>query len=158
MENNIPPERVIKAEYTRPALEDCPKNTMQAKIFVVIRPTHGTPSLFVRPMNFGAFPLRDMKSSVLDATYSELFPAEMTLITIRALIRWAAGRIPASCKEIVKGELAVFEDDPSNLSSFHGMRIPMKNIVPELKLAVVWFHFAVCTHQRRKSRYAKRPA
>lgn len=71
-----------------------------------------------------------MNSSVLDATYSELFPAEITLITIRALMRWAAGRIPASCKEIVKGELAVFEDDPRSLSSLYGIKIPMKNIVP----------------------------
>jgi hypothetical protein len=55
----------------------------------------------------------------------------MTLITMRALMRWAAGRIPASCNEIVNGELAVFEEDPKSLLSFHGMRIPMKNIVPE---------------------------
>jgi hypothetical protein len=54
----------------------------------------------------------------------------MTLITIRALIRCAAGRIPASVKAIVKGELAVFEFDPRSCLSFHGMRMPMKNIVP----------------------------
>lgn len=60
---------------------------MQAKTFVNIKPIHGTPSLFVRPMNFGAFLFRDMKSNVLDATYRELFPAEMTLITIKALIK-----------------------------------------------------------------------
>jgi hypothetical protein len=126
----MPPERVINAEYTRPALEDCPKNTMQAKILVNIKPTQGTPSLLVRPINLGAFLFRDMYSNVLDATYSELFPADITLITIRALIRWAAGRIPASCNEIVKGELAVFEVAPSNLSSFHGIKIPMKKIVP----------------------------
>jgi hypothetical protein len=72
-----------------------------------------------------------MNKRVRDATYRELLPAEMTLITMRALIRWAAGRIPASCNEIVNGELAVFEEDPKSLLSFHGMRIPMKNIVPE---------------------------
>lgn len=60
---------------------------MQANTFVKIRPTHGTPSLLVRPMNFGAFLLRDMYRRVLDATYRELFPAEMTLITINALIK-----------------------------------------------------------------------
>jgi hypothetical protein len=72
-----------------------------------------------------------MNRSVRDATYSELFPAEMTLITIRALIRWAAGRIPASCKAIVRGELAVLEVDPSSLWSLDGIRIPMKKMVPE---------------------------
>lgn len=54
----------------------------------------------------------------------------MTLITMRALMRWAAGRIPASSSEIVNGELAVFDDVPNNLLSFHGMSIPMKKIVP----------------------------
>ena len=97
---------------------------------VMIRPTQGTPARFVRPINFGAFLLRDMKRSVLEATYRELLPAEMTLITIRALIRCAAGRIPASVRAIVKGELAVFEVAPRSCLSFHGMRMPIKNIVP----------------------------
>lgn len=60
---------------------------MQAKTLVRIRPTQGTPARFARPMNLGAFPFRDMNKSVRDATYSELFPAEITLITIRALMR-----------------------------------------------------------------------
>jgi hypothetical protein len=55
----------------------------------------------------------------------------MTLITIRALIRCAAGRIPASCKAIVRGELAVLDVDPSSLWSLYGIRMPMKNMVPE---------------------------
>lgn len=54
----------------------------------------------------------------------------MTLMTIRALIRCAAGRIPASCKAMVRGELAVFEVDPSNLWSLDGIRMPMKKMVP----------------------------
>lgn len=111
---------------------------MQAKMFVKIRPTQGTPARLARPMNFGALPLRDMNKSVLDATYRELFPAEMTLITIRALMRCAAGRIPASCRAIVRGELAVFEVDPSSLWSLYGMRIPMKKMVPgKISFAIV---------------------
>jgi hypothetical protein len=112
---------------------------MHAKTLVNTSPTHGTPRRFVRPMNFGAFPLRAIKSTVLDATYRELFPAEMTLITIKALMRWAAGRIPASSSDIVKGELAVFEVEPNSLSSFHGMSIPMKNMVPSDRLTAVHF-------------------
>lgn len=57
---------------------------------------------------------------------------------MRALIRWAAGRIPASSSEIVNGELAVFDVVPSNLLSFHGMSIPMKKIVPEYSLVMPW--------------------
>lgn len=104
---------------------------MQAKTLVKISPTQGTPAPLARPMNLGALPLRDMNNSVRDATYRELFPAEMTLITIRALMRWAAGRIPASCKAMVRGELAVLDVDPSSLWSLDGMRMPMKKIVPE---------------------------
>jgi len=51
-------------------------------------------------------------------------------MTIRALMRCAAGKMPASARAIVKGELAVFEVSPSSLSSLYGMRIPMKKIVP----------------------------
>lgn len=104
---------MIKAEYTAPALDDCPRKTMQAKIFVTMSPTHGTPALLACPINLGALPLRDMKRRIRDATYRELLPAEMTLITIKALIRCAAGRIPASVSAIVKGELAVLEFAPS---------------------------------------------
>lgn len=71
-----------------------------------------------------------MKRRVLDATYKELFPAEMTLITMRALIKCAAGRIPASVRAIVKGELAVLELPLRSCLSFHGIRIPMKKIIP----------------------------
>ena len=56
----------------------------------------------------------------------------MTLITIKALMRCAAGRMPASCREMVRGELAVLEVDPSNLGSLYGIRMPMKNMVPVL--------------------------
>ena len=84
-------------------------------MLVNIKPTHGTPARFVRPMNLGALPLRAMKSSVLDATYSELLPADITLITISALMRCAAGRIPASVNDIVRGELAVLELEFSSL-------------------------------------------
>jgi hypothetical protein len=48
-----------------------------------------------------------------------------------ALIKCAAGRIPASARAIVNGELAVFEVSPRSLLSLYGMRIPMKNMVPE---------------------------
>jgi hypothetical protein len=41
---------------------------MQANTLVNIKPAHGTPSLLVRPMNFGAFLFRDMYNSVRDAT------------------------------------------------------------------------------------------
>lgn len=54
----------------------------------------------------------------------------MTLITIRALIRWAAGRIPASERAMVKGELAVVELELSNRLSSYGIKMPMKKIVP----------------------------
>jgi hypothetical protein len=60
---------------------------MQAKIDCKIRPTQGTPVRLARPTNSGALQLRDMIKSVRGATYREPFPAEMTLITIRALIR-----------------------------------------------------------------------
>jgi hypothetical protein len=46
---------------------------------------------------------------VREATYKDPFPAEMTLITIKALIRCAAGGMPASVSAIVKGELAALE-------------------------------------------------
>lgn len=81
-------------------------------------------------MNLGALPFLDMKSRTRDATYRELLPAETTLITIKALIRCAAGRMPASVRAMVKGELAVFEVAPSNDLSLYGMRIPIKKMVP----------------------------
>jgi len=68
IDGNVPPERVINASKTFPALDDWPRNTMQAKMLVNISPTHGTPALFARPINLGALPLRDMKSSVREAT------------------------------------------------------------------------------------------
>jgi hypothetical protein len=90
---------------------------MHEKMLEKIKATHGTPLPFVRPMKRGALPFRDMKSRVLDATYKELLPAEMTLTTIRALMRLAAGRMPASVRAIVNGELAVFEFEPSRCLS-----------------------------------------
>jgi hypothetical protein len=77
---------------------------------------------------------------------------------MRALMRWAAGRIPASCNEIVKGELAVFDDLPNNLSSFHGMSIPIKKIVPKYTSVMLLSSVSIWTYQRRRSGYAKRPA
>jgi hypothetical protein len=103
---------------------------MQAKMLVNRSPTHGTPALLARPINLGALPFLDMKRRMRDATYRELLPADITLITIKALIRCAAGRIPASVRAMVKGELAVLEVAPSNDLSLYGMRIPMKKIVP----------------------------
>lgn len=99
-------------------------------MFVKIKAAHGTPAALVRLINRGALRLRAMKSIVRDAAYKEPIPAEMTLTTIRALIKWAAGRMPASVNEMVKGELAASELEPSNRSSLYGSRIPMKNIVP----------------------------
>lgn len=86
---------------------------MQAKTLETMRATQGTPRLFVRPMNRGAFPFRDMNSRVRDETYRELLPAEMTLTTIKALMRFAAGRIPAAVSEMVNGEVAVVDEAPS---------------------------------------------
>lgn len=103
---------------------------MHAKTFVKISPTHGTPALLTRPMSLGALPFRDMKRRVLEATYNELFPAEITLMTISALMRCAAGRMPASASAIVKGELAVLDDEPRSRLSLDGIKIPMKKIVP----------------------------
>lgn len=80
-------------------------------------PTQGTPILFVRPRKRGALPFRAMNINVREETYSEPFPADITLITIRALIRCAAGRIPASFSARVRGELAVLEDEPRSRSS-----------------------------------------
>lgn len=90
---------------------------MHAKRFEKIKAAQGTPALFVRPRKRGAFPLRDMNRIVRDATYRELLPAEITDTTINALIRCAAGRIPASVSAIVNGELAVFDPFPSSRSS-----------------------------------------
>ena len=121
---------MIRAEYIFPALDERERNTMQENRFEQTIPTQGTPILFVRPIKRGAFPFRDMNINVRDATYSEPFPADMTLTTISALIKWAAGRIPASVSAIVKGELAVSADEPRSLSSLYGIKIPMKNMVP----------------------------
>lgn len=65
---SVPPERVINASKTFPALDDWPRNTIQAKTLVKISPTQGTPALFARPMNLGALPFLDMKRSVREAT------------------------------------------------------------------------------------------
>lgn len=103
---------------------------MHANRFEQINATHGTPAAFVRPMNLGALPLRDMNSIVREATYNDPFPADITLITIRALIKCAAGRIPALVSAMVKGELAAFEESPKRWGSLYGSRIPIKNMVP----------------------------
>lgn len=103
---------------------------MHANRFEHIKATHGTPAALVRPINFGALPLRDMNSSVRDATYNDPFPADMTLITMRALIKCAAGIMPALVRAMVKGELAAFEESPSRFGSLYGSKIPIKNIVP----------------------------
>lgn len=105
---------MISAEYSFPASDESERNAMQAKRFEKHNATHGTPYLFVRPMKRGALPFRDMNSIVLDATYSELLPAEMTETTIKPLIRWAAGGIPASSNEIVRGEDAVSDPEASS--------------------------------------------
>lgn len=70
-----------------PALDDRERKTMQENKLEQIIPTHGTPALFVRPIKRGALPLRAMNINVRDETYSEPFPADMTLITMRALIK-----------------------------------------------------------------------
>lgn len=152
---DIPPDSVIRAEYTSPALDDCPKKTMHANMFVKISPTHGTPALLARPMNLGAFPFLDMKRRMRDATYRELLPAEITLITIKELMRCAAGRMPASVKAIVKGELAVFESALNNDLSLYGMRIPMKKMVPVDLLGRFENNLVCSTHQYRRPEYAK---
>lgn len=54
----------------------------------------------------------------------------MTLITISALIKCAAGRMPALVRAMVRGELAACAEPPRRFGSLYGSRIPMKNIVP----------------------------
>lgn len=112
---------------------------MQENRFEKTSATHGTPMRFVRPMKRGALPFLAMNSKVREATYNEPFPADTTLSTIKALIRCAAGRIPASVREIVNGELAVLADEPRSLGSVYGIRMPMKNIVPAHQLGSPWF-------------------
>lgn len=51
---------------------------------------------------------------------------------MRALIKFAAGRIPASVSAIVKGELAVVEFAFSSLSLVYGIKMPMKKMVPNI--------------------------
>ena len=82
---------------------------MQVKIFENTIATQGTPRAFVRPRILGALPVRAMNRIVRDEAYRDPIPAEITLITIRALMRCAAGRIPASERAIVNGELALEE-------------------------------------------------
>lgn len=106
---DLPPDSVIRAVKIRPAPDETSKNEIAVKIFVNKIAAHGTPSRFVTPKNHGALPERAMARIVRDATYSELLPAEMTESTMRPLIRCAAGRIPASVRAMVKGELAVLE-------------------------------------------------
>ena len=69
----------------------------------------------------------------------------MTLITIRALIRWAAGRMPASASAMVRGELAVVEFEFSNRLSSYGSKMPIKNIVP---VCVSWHDRSWCSMRR----------
>lgn len=133
---DLPPDSVIRAVYSFPAFDDTERNAIQAKRFEKHRATHGTPYLLVRPMKRGAFPFLDMNNIVLDATYSELLPAEMTETTINPLIRWAAGRIPASSKAIVRGEDAVEDPVASSFLESYGIRMPMKNIIPMTTLEV----------------------
>ena len=103
---------------------------MHAKKLLNKSATHGTPCLFVLPKNFGAFPFLDMNKSDLEATYKLEFPAEMTDMTIKPLIREAAGSIPALSKAIVKGDLAVREPAARRFGSLYGIKIPIKNIIP----------------------------
>lgn len=103
---------------------------MHENRFDQINATHGTPAALVRPINCGALPVRDMNSSVRDATYNDPFPADMTLTTISALIKCAAGRMPALVRAMVKGELAACAESPKRFGSLYGSRMPMKNIVP----------------------------
>ena len=58
------PERVMRAVYSRPALDDRDINAMHANKFETSSATHGTPARFVMPRNLGAFPVRAMCRSV----------------------------------------------------------------------------------------------
>lgn len=92
--------------------------------------THGTPPLFTLPRIFGAFPFRAMKSIVRDETYSDEFPALMTAMTMTALIIEAPALIPASKSAMVSGDFAVLDPFDNRRLSFHGISMPMKNIMP----------------------------
>jgi hypothetical protein len=64
----IPPDNVISAEYSFPALADCERKAIQAKMFENSNATQGTPWLLTFPRNFGAIPLRAIWVIVLEAT------------------------------------------------------------------------------------------
>ena len=128
--NVATPERVIKASYTVPAESEVDRKAMHAMTLEKSNATHGTPALFTLPRIFGALPLRAIKSIVRDETYSDELPALMTAITITALMIEAPALIPASESAIVSGDFAVLDPAESRLLSFHGISIPMKNIMP----------------------------
>lgn len=148
---------MIKAEYSSPAFDDSERNAMHAKKLENKSATHGTPALFVRPRKRGALPLRAMNKIVREETYRELFPAEMTERTIRPFIRCAAGRIPASVRAIVRGELAVLEPLPIRRESVYGIVMPIKNIIPVIINLLVHKSEEIVTYQHRRSECARIP-
>ena len=103
---------------------------MHATMFEKTSAAQGTPLLFVLPKNLGAFPVLAMKTMVLELTYREELPADMTASTMSALIRLAAGAMPASESEIVRGDAAVRDPEARRRLSSYGMRMPMKNTMP----------------------------
>lgn len=120
----------MRAEYSSPALEDWDRNAIHAARFDRISAHQGTPRLSTMENMRGALPVRAMKRMVREATYREELPAEMTEMTISALMRCAAGRTPAESRAIVSGERAVREVEERRRESVYGIRIPMKNIIP----------------------------
>ena len=128
--NVATPDKVISALYTVPAASETDKNAIHAIRLEKISATQGTPALLTFPMNFGALPFRAMKSIVRDETYRDELPALITAITMTALMREAPAFMPASASAMVRGDFAVLEDLDSRRLSFHGIKIPMKNIMP----------------------------
>jgi len=126
----VTPESVIRASYMVPPLFETDRNAMHATKFENNSATHGTPALFTMPRILGAFPLRAMKSIVRDETYSDEFPALMTAITMTALMIEAPALIPASESAMVSGDFAVLDPFDNRRLSFHGISMPMKNIMP----------------------------
>lgn len=128
--NVVTPESVIRASYMAPPPFETDRNAMHATRLENNNATHGTPDLFTLPRIFGAFPLRAINSIVREETYSDEFPALMTATTMTALMIEAPALIPASESAMVSGDFAVLDPFDKRRLSFHGIKMPMKNIMP----------------------------
>ena len=125
------PDRVTSAENRTPAPEPTARKAMHAARLLKRRAGQGTPRESTLLSHLGALFVRAINRIVREATYREELPAEMTEITIRALMRWAAEVRPASSRAIVSGDRAARGASAArSRGSFHGIKMPMKNIMP----------------------------